>query len=99
MRELGISNKTLYQWLKQFGQPNMLDLNTATTSELRRRIRELERTVAQKEAMIEVLKKLSRLSARKSRAIRRDGTDTPTSSIAGLVPGIGRVREWILRLA
>lgn len=56
-RELGISNKTLHQWMKQFGQPEVLDLNTATMSELSRRIRELERTVAQKEATIQVLKK------------------------------------------
>jgi transposase len=56
-RELGISNKTLHQWIKQFGQAKVLDLNTATMSELSRRIRELERTVAQKEATIQVLKK------------------------------------------
>ncbi len=56
-RELGISNKTLHQWIKQFGQADVLDLNTATMSELSRRIRELERTVVQKEATIEVLKK------------------------------------------
>lgn len=56
-RELGISNKTLHQWIRQFGQPDVLDLNTATMSELNRRIRELERRVAQKEATIQVLKK------------------------------------------
>ena len=56
-RELGISNKTLHQWIKQFGQPEVLDVNTATMGELSKRIRELERTVAQKEATIEVLKK------------------------------------------
>ncbi len=56
-RELGISNKILHQWIKQFGQADVLDLNTATMSELSRRIRELERTVVQKEATIEVLKK------------------------------------------
>lgn len=56
-RELGISNKTLYQWIKQFGQPHTLDVNTATTSELSVRIRELERVVAQKDATMSVLKK------------------------------------------
>ncbi|MDX2139955.1 MAG: hypothetical protein SF123_17850, partial [Chloroflexota bacterium] len=66
--------KTLHHWMKQFGQPEVLDVNTATMSELSKRIRELERTVAQKEATIQVQKKLSRLSARKSRAICRDGT-------------------------
>ena len=56
-RELGISNKTLHEWIKQFGQPQKLDLNTATMSELSARIRELERAVAQKDATIGVLKK------------------------------------------
>jgi len=56
-RELGISSKTLYQWIKQLGQAQTLDLNTATVSELSTRIRELERAVAQKEATINVLKK------------------------------------------
>lgn len=56
-RELGIANKTLHQWIKQFGQARTLDVNTATMSELSARIRELERTVAQKEATIQVLKK------------------------------------------
>ncbi|MBK9751359.1 MAG: transposase [Chloroflexi bacterium] len=37
-RELGISNKTLHQWMKQFGQPEVLDVNTATMSELSRRV-------------------------------------------------------------
>lgn len=56
-RELGISNKTLHEWIKQFGRPQKLDLNTATMSELNARIRELERAVAQKDATICVLKK------------------------------------------
>jgi hypothetical protein len=43
--------------MKQFGQPEGLDLNTATMGELSRRIRELERTIVQKEATIQVLKK------------------------------------------
>ncbi len=56
-RELGISNKTLHDWLKVFGQPQQLDLNTATLSELSARVRQLERAVAEKEATIAVLKK------------------------------------------
>lgn len=44
--ELGISNKTLHHWMKQFWQPKVLDLNTATMSELNQRIRDLERAVA-----------------------------------------------------
>ena len=45
-RELGIANKTLHQWIKQFGAPKVLDLNTATMSEMNQRIRELERTAS-----------------------------------------------------
>ena len=56
-RELGISNKTLHEWIKRFGQSQTLDLNTATMSELSARVRELERAVAQKDATISVLKK------------------------------------------
>ena len=56
-RELGISNKTLHDWIKQFERRQKLDLNTATMSELSARIRELERAVAQKDATIGVLKK------------------------------------------
>ena len=56
-RELGIANKTLHQWIKQFGQPRPLDVDTATLSELSVRVRELERMAAQKEATIQVLKK------------------------------------------
>lgn len=56
-RELGVSNKTLHQWIKAFGQPRTLDVDTATLSELSVRVRELERMVAQKEATIQVLKK------------------------------------------
>jgi transposase-like protein len=55
--ELGISNKTLHDWIKQFERRQKLDLNTATMSELSARIRELERAVAQKDATIGVLKK------------------------------------------
>ena len=55
--ELGISNKTLHDWIKQFERRQKLDLNTATMSELSARIRELERAVAQKDVTIGVLKK------------------------------------------
>ena len=70
--ELGISNKTLYDWLKVFRQPQLLDWNTATMSELSARVGHLEPAVAEKEATIAVLKKLSRLSARQRGAICRD---------------------------
>ena len=70
-RELGISNKTLHEWIKQFGRRHRLDLNTATMSELSARIRELERAVAQKDATIGVLKKaISIVSQEKPSASR-----------------------------
>ncbi|MBZ0306265.1 MAG: transposase [Anaerolineae bacterium] len=66
-RELGISNKTLHAWLKQFGQAQVLDVNTATMSEMNARIRQLERAVAEKDATIQVLKKaISIVSQEKS---------------------------------
>ena len=71
-RALGISSKTLYEWLKTFGQAQSLDMSTATMSELSARIRQLERAVAEKDSQIEVLKKLSRLSANQIRAVHRD---------------------------
>jgi len=54
-RELGISNKTLHAWIKQYGQP--LDVETANAKELAARVRQLERQLAMREGQIEVLKK------------------------------------------
>jgi len=54
-RELGISNKSLHGWIKQYGEP--LDVETASTKELAARVRQLERQVAMREGQIEVLKK------------------------------------------
>jgi len=54
-RELGISNKTLHAWIKDYGEP--LDVNTANEKELAARVRQLERQLALREGQIEVLKK------------------------------------------
>lgn len=54
-RELGISNKTLRAWIKQYGQP--LDVETASVKELSARVRQLELQLAMREGQIEVLKK------------------------------------------
>lgn len=54
-RELGISNKSLHGWIKQYGEP--LDVETASTKELAARVRQLERQLAMREGQIEVLKK------------------------------------------
>jgi transposase-like protein len=54
-RELGISNKTLHAWIKQYGEP--LDVDNASVKELSARVRQLERQLAMREGQIEVLKK------------------------------------------
>lgn len=54
-RELGISNKSLHTWIKEYGEP--LDMNTASAKELSARVRQLERLLAVREGQIEVLKK------------------------------------------
>ena len=54
-RELGISNKSLHAWIKQYGEP--LDVETASQKELAARVRQLERQLAVREGQIEVLKK------------------------------------------
>jgi transposase len=54
-RELGISNKTLHGWIKQYGES--LDVDNASVKELSARVRQLERQLAMREGQIEVLKK------------------------------------------
>lgn len=54
-RELGISNKSLHAWIKQYGTP--LDVETASEKELAARVRQLERQLAIREGQIAVLKK------------------------------------------
>ena len=54
-RELGISNKSLHGWIKQYGEP--LDIDNASVKELSARVRQLERQLALREGQIEVLKK------------------------------------------
>lgn len=54
-RELGISNKSLHGWIKQYGEP--LEVETASVKELSARVRQLERQLAMREGQIEVLKK------------------------------------------
>lgn len=54
-RELGISNKSLHDWIKAYGEP--LDVDTASEKELSARVRQLERLLAVREGQIEVLKK------------------------------------------
>jgi transposase-like protein len=56
-RELGISNKSLHAWIRQYGEP--LDVEAANAKELAARVRQLERQLAVREGQIEVLKKAS----------------------------------------
>ncbi len=53
--ELGISTRSLHDWIKQFGQS--LDIGNASVQELSARVRQLERQLALREGQIEVLKK------------------------------------------
>lgn len=54
-RELGITNKTLHAWIKQYAEP--FDITTASERDLEKRVHELEKRLAVREAQIEVLKK------------------------------------------
>jgi transposase-like protein len=54
-RELGISNKSLHDWIRHYGQP--LDMETASVKELSARVRQLERQLAMREGQIEVLRR------------------------------------------
>ena len=54
-RELGISNKSLHGWIKQYSEP--LDIDNASVKELSARVRQLERQLAMREGQVEVLKK------------------------------------------
>lgn len=55
-RNLGVSAKSLHDWMKQFGTKPKLDAETASQAELNARIRQLEHRLEQKERQIEVLK-------------------------------------------
>jgi transposase-like protein len=55
-RELGISNKSLHAWIRQYGEP--LDVDKASVKELSARVRQLERQLAMREGQIEMLKKV-----------------------------------------
>jgi transposase-like protein len=56
-RELGVSNKSLHEWIKQFSEPKRLNIDEADAQELVVRVRELEKQLSVREAQIEVLKK------------------------------------------
>ena len=56
-RALGISNKSLHDWIKAYGEPKQLDPDTASIDELAARVRQLEQQLAVREQQIEVLKK------------------------------------------
>ena len=55
-RNLGMSAKSLHDWIKQYGTKPKLDPETASQAELNARIRQLEHRLQQKDLQIEVLK-------------------------------------------
>jgi len=67
-RELGISNKSLHAWIKDYSEP--VDVNTASEKELAARVQQLERQLAVREGQIELLKKPSGSSAKPNRTVR-----------------------------
>lgn len=56
-RELGISNKSLHEWIKQFGEAKPVNRDEASVQALAARVRELEKQVSVRDQQIEVLKK------------------------------------------
>lgn len=56
-RELRISNKSLHEWIKQFGERKPLDISEASAQELAARVHELEKQLSVRDQQIEVLKK------------------------------------------
>lgn len=49
-RELGINNKSLHDWIKQYGAP--LDVDNASVKELSARVQPLERQLAMREGRL-----------------------------------------------
>ena len=56
-RELGISGKSLHDWIRKYGEPETLEVTEATPQELAARVRQLEKKLAVREQQIDVLKK------------------------------------------
>jgi len=56
-RELGISTKSLHNWIRTYGTPQPFMVDSASPSEMAAQIRQLHKQLAEKERQIEVLKK------------------------------------------
>jgi transposase len=56
-RELGVSNKSLHEWIKQFSESKRLNSDEVDAQELVARVRELEKQLSVRDQQIEVLKK------------------------------------------
>ena len=56
-RELGVSTKSLHDWIRRYSEPEALNADEASASELAVRVRQLERQLAVREAQIDILKK------------------------------------------
>jgi transposase-like protein len=74
-RELGISNKSLHAWIKQYAEP--LDIDKASVKELSARVRQLERQLAVRAGQIEVLKTAKPSVASHGIVSEAEGNGTP----------------------
>ena len=54
-RELGISSKSLYRWVSEYGEQKPLKEDEATSAELAARVHQLEKQLAVREEQIRVL--------------------------------------------
>ena len=70
-RELGVSTKSLHDWIRRYGEPEALNADEASASELAARVRQLERQLAVREAQIDILKKAIAIVS------PSEGKDTP----------------------
>lgn len=77
---MGISNKSLHDWIKVYGQP--LDVDNASAKELAARVRQLERQLAMREGQIEVLKKAIGIVSRTRRTVRDDPAGETNSDLS-----------------
>lgn len=83
----GISNRSLYKWIYKFSSYNkkniciveLKDSQTLRLKELEEKVKELERTVGQKQIMIDYLEKMIELAKQNYSIDIKKNSDTPLS--------------------
>ncbi|WP_200974394.1 transposase [Echinicola sp. 20G] len=83
----GISNRSLYKWIYKFSSYNkkniciveFKDSQTLRLKELEEKVKELERTVGQKQIMIDYLEKMIELAKQNYSIDIKKNSDTPLS--------------------